>query len=52
VPDGASDEWFNPKTGNGGTITVLQSFTRDGMQCRKVRYEAKSQASGVLEPTL
>ena len=38
VPDGATDTWSNPKTGNSGTITVLQSFTRDGMPCRKVRY--------------
>jgi surface antigen len=38
VSDGATDAWSNPKTGNSGTITVLQSFTRDGMQCRKVRY--------------
>ncbi len=38
VSDGATDTWPNPKTGNSGTITVLQSFTRDGMQCRKVRY--------------
>jgi surface antigen len=41
VPNGASDRWLNPKSGNGGTITVLQSFTRDGMPCRKVRYNIR-----------
>jgi hypothetical protein len=41
VADGASDTWLNPKSGNGGTITVLQSFTRDGMPCRKVRYDIR-----------
>jgi surface antigen len=41
VADGASDTWLNPKTGNGGTITVLQSFTHGGMPCRKVRYDVR-----------
>jgi surface antigen len=41
VGDGASDTWLNPKSGNGGTITVLQSFARDGMPCRKVRYDVR-----------
>jgi hypothetical protein len=41
VSDGATDAWSNPKTGNSGTITVLQSFTRDGMPCRKVRYDSR-----------
>ncbi len=39
VADGASDTWANPKTGNRGTITVLQSFTHEGMTCRRVRYD-------------
>lgn len=38
-PDGAADDWFNPQTGNGGTVTLLGHFTREGMACRKVRYE-------------
>ncbi|MBV8458343.1 MAG: hypothetical protein JO122_17215 [Acetobacteraceae bacterium] len=38
VADGASDQWSNPKSGNNGTITVLQSFEKSGMACRKVRY--------------
>ncbi len=39
VLDGASDKWSNPKSGNSGTITVLHSFTRSGMACRRVRYD-------------
>jgi surface antigen len=38
VADGAADHWSNPKTGNSGTVTVLQSFEKEGMACRKVRY--------------
>jgi surface antigen len=38
VADGASDQWSNPKSGNGGTITVLQSFEKSDMTCRKMRY--------------
>jgi surface antigen len=39
--DGASDTWSNPKSGNGGSITVINSFTRDGMQCRKIGYDVR-----------
>lgn len=39
VHNGAKTTWSNPNTGNRGNITVLQSFTRQGMQCRKVRYD-------------
>lgn len=39
VHNGAATTWSNPKTGNRGTITVLQSFTEQGMQCRKVKYD-------------
>ncbi len=38
VAAGAKDQWSNPASGNSGTLTVLQSFTRHGMACRKVRY--------------
>ncbi|MGH7152602.1 MAG: hypothetical protein ACREF3_01635 [Acetobacteraceae bacterium] len=44
VADGTNDKWSNPKSGNGGTITVLQSFTRSDMQCRKVRYDIRLKA--------
>jgi len=38
VADGATSHWSNPKTGDGGTVTVLHSFERTGMACRRVRY--------------
>jgi hypothetical protein len=41
VADDAASQWSNPKTGDSGTITVLQSFQQNGMTCRKVRYEIR-----------
>jgi 17 kDa outer membrane surface antigen len=38
VADGAASHWTNPKTGDGGTVTVLHSFEKAGMACRSVRY--------------
>ena len=53
VADGASDHWSNPKSGNGGTITVLQSFEKSGMACRKVRYDIRlAKRSGPRSYTL
>jgi surface antigen len=39
VASGATDTWSNPQSGNGGSVTVLQSFTKSDMPCRKVRYD-------------
>jgi surface antigen len=39
VADGATDQWSNPKTGDSGTVTVLHSFEKSGMACRRVRYD-------------
>ena len=39
VADGAATRWSNPKTGDSGTVTVLQSFEQNGMACRRVRYD-------------
>jgi surface antigen len=41
VADGAASQWSNPKTGDSGTVTVLQSFQKSGMTCRKVQYEIR-----------
>lgn len=38
VADGAASHWSNPKTGDSGTVTVLHSFEKAGMACRRVRY--------------
>jgi len=53
VADGTSDKWSNPKSGNGGTITVLQNFTRSHMQCRKLRYDIRLRSrSGIRSYTV
>jgi surface antigen len=39
VANGATDRWSNPASGNSGSITVLQSFTKSEMLCRRVRYD-------------
>lgn len=39
VSDGATTRWSNPKSGNSGSITVLQTFTKSDMPCRKLRYK-------------
>jgi surface antigen len=41
VAAGAATRWSNPKTGDSGTVTVLQSFKQNGMACRKVRYDIR-----------
>jgi surface antigen len=32
--DGILHVWINPRTGASGTVTAIQSFTRDGAECR------------------
>ncbi len=39
VANGATDRWSNPRSRNSGSITVLQSFTKSDMQCRRLRYD-------------
>jgi len=33
----ASRSWQDEKTGNGGEVTSLSSYAKDGMECRRVR---------------
>jgi surface antigen len=44
VAAGAKDQWSNPASGNGGTVTVLQNFTQHGMACHKVKYDIRLRA--------
>jgi surface antigen len=38
--DGTRKDWENPATGNGGSITLLQSFSApDGRRCARVSLE-------------
>jgi surface antigen len=39
VANGAKDHWSNPRSGNSGSITVLESFTKSDMPCRRLRYD-------------
>ena len=41
VANGASDTWSNPKSGNSGTVTVVDSFQRQGNACHKLRYNIR-----------
>jgi surface antigen len=43
--DGEMSQWSNPKSGNGGTITVLETTTRDNQSCRKARIENQTKNS-------
>jgi surface antigen len=43
VANGATDSWSNPKSGNRGSVTILQSFTKSAMPCREVRYDVHLQ---------
>ncbi len=36
VADGERVDWNNPESGNGGSIKPLESFSYQGLKCRKV----------------
>lgn len=44
--------WTNPKTGNTGVTTLMQSFTKQGLPCREIRYDidAKGQKRRFVIP--
>lgn len=53
VANGTTDTWSNPKSGNSGTVTVMDSFQRQGNACRKLRYDIRLKVrSGVRTYTL
>ena len=35
---GATEHWSNPKSGNSGTVSLIEVFEKDGMPCRKMRH--------------
>ncbi|ABI61536.1 RT0821/Lpp0805 family surface protein [Granulibacter bethesdensis] len=37
--NGSTQPWSNPKTGNSGTLTLVEQYQKDGMSCRKIRYD-------------
>ncbi len=42
--DGERSEWANTDSKNSGSITPINSSTIDGMHCRKVRIENKTES--------
>jgi surface antigen len=36
---GTKQAWSNPKSGNSGTIDIIDTLALDGMDCRSVRYD-------------
>ncbi|MEO1191331.1 MAG: RT0821/Lpp0805 family surface protein [Pseudomonadota bacterium] len=47
APSGSAHEWYNPASGNGGTVTALEpAFRDDGADCREFRHQF--QAAGRL----
>jgi surface antigen len=38
-PIGTTMAWSNPETENSGTVTLLDRFTSEGRNCRRIRYQ-------------
>ena len=38
---GTVERWTNDKTGDSGTVTLISTFERDGMPCRRVAHDIK-----------
>ena len=41
VPVGTVRSWSNPKSGNGGTATLVDRFEQKGMPCRRIQHDIK-----------
>ena len=39
---GQTETWENPKSGNSGSISLLEVFRKNGMSCQKRRYSIRS----------
>jgi len=38
---GTVKSWSNPKSGNGGTATLVERFEQKGMPCRRIQHDIK-----------
>jgi surface antigen len=38
---GAVERWSNPETGDDGSVTLISTFERDGMTCRRIAHLIK-----------
>ena len=45
---GVKEAWSNPKSGNSGTVELLETFEREGLPCR--RSSMWSRSSGTRSP--
>lgn len=41
VAIGTVKSWNNPKSGNGGTATLVERFEQKGMPCRRIQHDIK-----------
>ncbi len=48
APIGATSDWANPNSGNGGTVTLIERFDRDGQPC--LRMGCKFVEEGQADP--
>jgi surface antigen len=45
-PVGTTLKWSNSKTGNAGTVTLMENFEHEGRKCRTNRHVITQQATG------
>jgi len=53
-PNGTTASWSNPESSNSGTLTLLNSFTSKGRDCRRVKYVVRpgpKQPAGTVPAT-
>jgi len=41
VPLGTVKSWNSPKSGNGGTVTLVDRFEYKGLPCRRIQHDIK-----------
>src|SRR5512147_1650435 len=44
---GAHEHWSNPETGDEGSVTLISTFERDGMACRRIAHLIKVRGNQV-----
>lgn len=46
TPIGTTERWSNPKTGNSGTVTLLQRFRKRDLPCQMIRHDYRHESRG------
>ena len=46
IPIGTVKSWNNPKSGNGGTATLVERFEQKGLPCRRIQHDIKLKKVG------